>query len=293
MQQPTKQFQQPEDWANFLGAELVTSGMSRFFHSLMRLFIKLMASISLVFLRARTGTRFISVGTLVWGWILMGVFWFLEAIFNTEMSMVSGTGWNPGSIGLIWTHMLAFAGFAIYRIIEARRNLRSNEGEQRFSEEPGYSVILPVIGRLLSRLGVLDARRLEDDAWYRLEYRFQKFGEPALVFLTGLLVSALGFGVYGFMLMASGLSCLFLFLLWEEAYFRHRQEQWDARLMSSLVSEVDQPIRREKGLIIQQNLMRSHDNGFRQWQEAQEEQPQFETAAHGVSGNGIHAEASH
>lgn len=292
MSQSTRKFQQPEEWANFIGADIVTNGLSQFFFGLLRLFVKLLASLSLVFIRARTGTRFISLGTLIWGMTLMGCFWFAEGLTRFDLSLVTGESSGWGSIGLIWLHMLAFGAAGFYRFWEARRNLRNETGTRRFSEESGYSVLLPFFTSLLVKLNLIDEREMDNEFWYQIEYRFQKFGEPAIIFIIGLLVALSGFGVYGTMLMLSGLATLCLFIFAEDAFYKYKQDQWDARLVSEVVSDVDQPVEREKGLIIQQTLMRNHDTGFRAWKEEQDVQSYF-TTANRRSDNGVHSTAGH
>ena len=182
---------------------------------------------------------------------------------NPELGQV--TSW-------VWTQMVLYAGIGLYRIREAKQNLRQNR-EERGSMEPGLSLLYPWFVRILEPPGMI-CTEPRWPKWYELDpRRFQKYVEPGLILLIAVILNGFGHGLHALYLGFSALFLYFQVVNQEEVFYRARQMRWDAKVTSLISQELDgiyenNAMPAPKNFVVTRSLMRS-DASFRQWKEQQ------------------------
>ncbi len=251
----------PENWLNDIFGEFMTGGWVEAYKGFARLIIKLNAATCLVFLRHQTGTRFISSATLIWGFILIALFWMGDVLIGSANSLTAFTYFG-----------YAFALTALYRIFESRKNLRRRDGKaaKRYGGDTGLSHLWLPFKTLMSSTTII-AKTGEVSHWWQLdEYKFQRFIEPLTLWVIGSFMWTLGYGSFGFFIQFSAVSSFMLMQSMADAFYETKQQKWDAELISGIVSQVDKPVERERGMVVQQSLMRSAKD-FDKWRRQHDE----------------------
>lgn len=200
----------PESWTEEVIGHAVMGRNYHLYRGISVVMTKIMASCTIVLLRHRFGTDFITMGTLFWCLMLLGI-----------MYLVAG----PGSAALFAIQAGLVAAASIWHILESRRNLRRRAmTEPRHSMDSGTSLLAWPFGWIIDRL------RLGNVFPFRAMtvFGFQKWMEPGLLLLLALVCFALNCASFGFMLMLSA-SSLFRMALWvERDYYRMKQQAIDA-----------------------------------------------------------------
>lgn len=268
-----------EEWAMEGLANMLTRGHLDFVRNFFYLLVRVTAAQSTVFFRSCFGTKAISFGTMVWGWLLFSVLWSFETLGRVDFRMKFGTEMdgNPSFLLLV-IHLILFVGFALYRMVESTRNLQ-NYIEERHSESTGISLLWPAAYRILARFNlVTDADGYT--AWYQMnEFKFQKWIEPAGVILFGLLMKDLEFTVYGNFLILSGISILMTASVQEMNFYSFRQSQWDAQIAAGLIDNPEEQVTRRSGMVAARSLIAKENAEYERWRESHENQINHGTAA--------------
>lgn len=223
-----KQFDNPEHWAGEVLGDAITGGYYTLARNVSLVLTKILAAIGLVLLRHRFGKHFITLGTLFWSGGLVGILYLLAGV-SASLYL--------GLLGILTT-------LGLYHIWEARRNLRRGRPEAaRHSLDWGTSLFWPLYVRLLYRM------KLENSFLGNLtEFGFQKWIEPALLGLIGLVFLALGFDGFGFLLLLSSGSIFKLALFVQRDYYNMKQRMIDAgqgsQMMETMQETPTQPANR-------------------------------------------------
>jgi hypothetical protein len=275
-----KQSKSPEHWASEVFGDILTKGNMDIIKNLWHLFTKLNASTALVFFRYRMGTKFMNGATLFWGYVVMTLCWMIEQTARVDIGLTTGKApEGKSSMVLFVLTIIAFGIVGVYHLFESRRNLRRTDGrgKPRYSADGGLSILWTPFSRLLEPFGLLPAHGERVRWWQLNEFKFQKFIEPLLIVLIGLLFRQLGYGYFGSYIIIAGYSAFMLLVHLEDNYFEKKQEMWDAQVLSSVVQERDHPTERLEGVVVQQAIIRS-DADFEGWHTAYRNESRFETS---------------
>lgn len=257
-----------EEWAVEGLANMLTRGHLDIVRNFFYLLVRVTAAQTTVFFRAKFGSKAVSLGTVLWGWLLFAGIWSFETIGRVDFKMSYGTDMaGNSSVWLFWLHLVLFIGFALYRILEAKRNLRLHI-QERHGEDTGISLLWPLVARLLRPMGLV-SEDASYTAWYQLnEFKFQKWIEPAGVILLGLLFKELEFSAYGSFLILSGLSIMLMVSIQEMNYYTFRQSQWDAKIASGLLDNSEGDVTQRSGMVVPRTLMAQETADYERWRES-------------------------
>lgn len=257
--------------------DIITRGKIDIVKRLWRLFVKIQASVALVFFRFRTGTRFISSATLFCGYLVMTLCWMVEQTYRSEvMISTKETPVGESSAVLLVLAILSFGIVGTVHLFESRRNLRRTDGQgtPRYSGDTGLSLLWIPFQQLVTPLGWGAPVSGLPRWWQWTEYKFQKFIEPLLILLIGILFQQFGYFAFGGYIILCAFCAFMLMVHMEDSYFEMKQESWDAEVLSGVVKHRDTPVERQQGAVVQQAIIRS-DPGFEQWKQSAAEQSTF------------------
>lgn len=258
----------PEHWANDVFGDMFTDGWMDVYKSLWRLFVKLSSTTVLVFLRYRTGTRFVSGASIFWGYTLVSLFWLFELLIGSYES-----------VPVFWFYNILFAVVALFRILESRFNLRRHDGKAqiRYGGDTGLSHLWMPFKMLFGSTGLIPRDGKIKHWWQLDEFAFQRFVEPALILLIGWLFQKIGYDAFGFYIQIGGVCSFLLMQQYSDVYFETKQQKWDAEALGEVIQYSDAPADRDRGMVVQQSLLRT-DKGFQQWKAEREAEMQNENA---------------
>ncbi|MCB0564950.1 MAG: hypothetical protein KDD01_11290 [Phaeodactylibacter sp.] len=273
-----KKVDTPEEWAFEVLAEPLTMGLGLdFIRGVQALFFKSVASCVTVFFRHRLGTRTLTGGTLLSGWTLLMLFWLLDQAQNRMSS-------GPDSSNLFWLHSLALFLVGSLHIWNSRRNLRRQDGKEtpRHGDESGLSWLWPLFARSLAPFGMIyDGKGTQK--WYQFtEYSFQKWVEPILAVITGMMFISAGHEMYGMVLIFAGMSMKILLQMAENQFYKAKQSTWDAEIASGLLNDsgTAQGQPEPAGMVMQRTLLKRSEKDFQKWRKQKRTEAVFATAEH-------------
>ena len=185
-----KNYQNVEEWSGDVIGHVLTGGNLQGYRNISFLFRKAYAASTLILMRHRFGVNFVTWGTLIWVWLVLGLFRLIS---------------DPGSSILIAIHFVAVMIVGVFRIRESRKNLRNlDRGDARHSMDWGSSLLIPYFAKLVNKL------KLDDHPFIRSmnEFYFQKWIEPAFLVLIGVISIMIQCYVFA-VLMITSATCIF------------------------------------------------------------------------------------
>lgn len=229
------EFKNPEHAASEAIGNAVTGGYLGLSRGISIIMTKVFAACLLVFIRRQFGVNFITFSTIFWGVLSMAI-----------PRIVA----DKGSALLLQWQIYFFIGIAIYHIYEARTNLKRGGAKHvRHSLDAGRSMLWVPFVRLVHQF------KLQGHLPPNFsEFHFQKWVEPALAFIVGLIFLALDFDQFGTLLIFSGIAVFGLARIIERNMYEMKQKLWDAgeksdevTLMQENPQPMSRPIARAKG----------------------------------------------
>lgn len=261
-----------EDWAVEGLSNMLLKGNLDIVRNFFFLLVRIIAAQTTVFFRCRFGSRAINLGTVLFGWLLLSLIWGFEGLSRLDFKMTTGHApEGESSMFLFWLHLAVFAGFALYRIFESSRNLRTRR-EMRHSEDTGLSILWPLVARFLVPFGLITDGSIKP-TWYQLdEFKFQKWIEPLMVISMGFVVSKFGYEAYGTFLKLSGVSIYIMVQIQEMNFYSFIQSQWDAGMAANLMEPTGASgvsSQRSTGMVVTRCLINQNDSSYQQWRQSQ------------------------
>lgn len=200
-------------------ANALTGGYYGFFQSISLFITKIFAAMGVGLLRHRFGVHFITLGTLFWSGMILGVLHLVAAGAEATLFLIQ---------------LYLTIAVYLYHILEARWNLRRGKpGSGRHSLETGTSLFWPLYARLIIRLNLQNSILGRVTLW-----SFHKWIEPGLLGVQGFILMAMGFGYFGFFLILTGLAVFKLALVLEGEYYKTKQRMIDAGEGSQIIESV-------------------------------------------------------
>ena len=254
---------------NAMMGEFVTLGRFDLLNGLLRIIQEVACWSILPILRFRFGTNAFGLYTILWVFIFLGLLTSIDALFG-HISRIPFLGFEyhvkiiPLKLHRFWWFWLV-----LFHYVHMNWEVKKR-GVKRYSLSAGRSWLAILAGYI--PVDRLVARFPQAESWlWKLtsEHYIQRFIEPALVVLAGLLFRSSGFAFYGGFLIVCGVA-LYLKAQGEvNESWKVLQSQIDAELLSEMVlADSEKSVAQKTGYVMRRKTLNAMQQQYQRTQRA-------------------------